>query len=644
MTFFKKLFGFGKKSELPAATPPPLPESPAKHEGSPAKEGEPIKAFDKFGREILISRRDWFESVLSGQLKEEWDKPDALAALLIQAFSDGMFTEVEEAAKHLVVIDPNRSRGATLLGILYLQTARPGEAEQVFSRCLDQYGEDGVLLTNLAKSQAALGRQEESERTLRQALELDPNQDNGLGWYEVIHRERGGPAAGIEALKWISTVPGSWRAQLWLARAALESQNLDAALELYHTSLRAAGTPVPTDLLMQMSGDLGKMGHLPEILTLTGPHFDVETHGLTVGNNLIKAHIDTGQLDAARSLIRKLEACQRPDWRETLSFWEEELLKAKLQTQTPVSADKLQMTMLNLTGPLWLIADHATAEFIPPRASGAPHIVFLGSSFEAVNTSSEIKAQPTDGPGRMSRALPLFLNETVYLHSDARTTTLIPWVTNGDGGFGVFGKAPDLAEMAQQSRQTVAGAQGIGPADFLVATHLVIRGENWTLKLALVRTIDGKTLVSHSYDLAEGDFRRIADQVTRDLLTALADEADVQKRTPPAETCLQSSELDHYLFRLEQTLAVRCSTLVDSHQFLSNPAEILEGMLHLSLRNPQHLPSRILLWRVLDGLKSSEPELVRSMAAKVKELQAEHSLSPEIQISINEAFSSIFAS
>jgi hypothetical protein len=196
--------------------------------------------------------------------------------------------------------------------------------------------------------------------------------------------------------------------------------------------------------------------------------------------------------------------------------------------------------------------------------------------------------------------------------------------------------------MAQQARQLAAGGEGAHPPDFLVGTHLVTRGENWKLQLALVRTIDGKTLASHSYDFAEADFRRIADRVTTDLLAALAKDAEVESRTPPAGTQVQDSELDHYLFRLEQTLAVRCGNMDETQPgFLSNPAEILDGMIHLCLQNPGHLPSRILLWRVLDGLKTDEPELVKSMATKVKELQIEHPLAPEFHVLLDQELNTI---
>ncbi len=639
MSFFKKLFGSGKKSEPSSSPTPALPPSPAKPAVS---EGEPIKAYDKFGREISIARHDWITDILPREINRHWNDPDELAGLLIQSFNDGFFAEVEDAVKHLHSIDTNPSRGATLLGIVYLHTDRPAETARVLSDYLNKYGDDGVVLTNLAKAQAAMGRNEEMERTLWRALEQDPNLDNGLAWYEVIQREKGGPSAGVEALKRIAAIPGSWRARLWLARSALEARDLDAALELYRACLRIVERPIPTDLLVQMSGDLGKNGHLPDILELVGPHFDVETHGILVGNNLIKASIDTGHLDNAHNILRQLEACQRPDWRENLGYWENELLKAKLETKDAFPKDEINMTMLTLCGPLWCIPDHDTSHIASERVPDAPHIVFLGSSYETASMPTARTLQPADGPGRMSRALPLFLNEIVYLRSDARTTTLVPWITNGGGGFGLFGKAPNLGEIAHQVRQLTKSDQESRPADFLVSTHLITLGENWKLQLSIVRTIDGNKLVSYSYDFAEGDFHRIAVRVIEDLLTTLTSEAGIVSCSPPPESQIQVSELDHYLFRLEQTLAVRCSMMSGATSgLLSNPAEILDGIIYLCLQNPHHLPSRILLWRVLDGLKMNEPALVKSMATKVKDLQIDHPLATDFQQSLNAEFNTI---
>ena len=62
------------------------------------------------------------------------------------------------------------------------------------------------------------------------------------------------------------------------------------------------------------------------------------TRDLTVGNNLIKAHLDLGRLDAARRILDALYALKRPDWRETLGFWDKELAKARLGPPLPAQS------------------------------------------------------------------------------------------------------------------------------------------------------------------------------------------------------------------------------------------------------------------------------------------------------------------
>lgn len=79
-------------------------------------------------------------------------------------------------------------------------------------------------------------------------------------------------------------------------------------MSLYEESLVAAPTPAPSDLLTQISGDLGNAGHLPELLDLVLPRYDVDRHGVLIGNNLIKAMVDLGQIDPARKLLHQLYA------------------------------------------------------------------------------------------------------------------------------------------------------------------------------------------------------------------------------------------------------------------------------------------------------------------------------------------------
>src|SRR3981081_64522 len=91
----------------------------------------------------------------------------------------------------------------------------------------------------------------------------------------------------------------------WRGRAAVDENDVAAALDLYRQAL-ARVNPAPADLLTQVSGDLGNRGRLAEIIELCAPRFDVQLHGLTVGNNLIKAYVDLGEAGKARAIVEQL--------------------------------------------------------------------------------------------------------------------------------------------------------------------------------------------------------------------------------------------------------------------------------------------------------------------------------------------------
>jgi tetratricopeptide (TPR) repeat protein len=609
MNFFKKLIGRITDAAPGASAPSP-------------NEGEPIRAYDKYGRELLIPRGEWLK-VLKDNLQQVWQKPDELAGHVIQALQDGFDAEIEDAARQLQRIDPNKERGSTLLAIVYLQTNRPAEAQALLLEHIRGHGENGVILTNLAKAQSALGEEAQALATLWHALELDPNQDNGMGWYEVIHREKCGEQGGLDALHRIASLPGSWRAQLWIARHELSQRRLDEALALYQQALDHAPRPVPGDLLMQLSGDLGNAGHLLPLLDLTAPHFDIRHHGLQVGNNLIKAAIDTGQLDRARELLDQHQALQRPDWRENLGVWEAELQKARIATADPVSREELRCAMLTIHGPLWLPDDHPIRSHFPPKSGDSPDIVLIGSTYESPHQGSEVQIGPTNNTGRYSRALPLLFAEHLHLRGPFRTTVLVPWILNGFGGFALSGKPYDDEAIVEQARQVLANSPH--PADYALYSHLVVRGENISLQLRLFRCIDGRRIAESIHPFPEAGFHKAADEVFAALAAMFEKETEIVLDS--ARPTPEGPELDHYLLRLEQALAVNCSTMEESNpEFLSNPSEILDGMLHLCLQNPQHLPSRMLLLRTLRKLRTSQPGLTTAIRPKVESLLDEFPL------------------
>jgi tetratricopeptide (TPR) repeat protein len=628
MSFLSKLFG-KKPQQPPALTPPPAYPPPP---GAPAM----MKVWDDYGRICEISREEWRTKVLPANFQRCWNKPDELAGLIHSGLNDGFIPDCLEPARQLHRIDPQPERGATFLAVTLLQLKNYEEAEKVATEALRQHGEDGTLLTNLAKAQSGKGETALSERTLWHALEVDPNLDNGLLWYQAIHHDRGGESAGTDALRRIAALPGSWRAQLWLARDALTSKRLEEALKLYQECLGRAGKPAPADLLQQISGDLGNAGHLPEILQLVAPHFDPSAHGLMVGNNLIKAHFDLGQLDAARRVLDQLYRQNRGDWKENLSYWDTEIAKARVGLHEEPK-ESLAVGMLSILGPVWLKPESPAAEMFPVKAADAPTVALIGSAAEMITNSKRTHHQMSDTPGRMSRALPLFLAEQLEFCSNARVQTLVPWLTGEAPAFVFSGVPWEDADAAAYARQTEV------KSDYVVILFLKPSSEPWSAELRLVQTIDAKCLgtVTASFPSAqpEAGVPALANQ----LIALLQEHAEVQPLAPPPQyQAPVTAWFGSYLLRLEQLLAVRCASMDDVPSgSLSGEREIVDGNLQLCLEYPQNVGIRILFVQTLLAMKRARPAVVAEYREKVARLQREKPL-PEpahsvLQRLINEA-------
>jgi tetratricopeptide (TPR) repeat protein len=326
---------FSKKKPTDASQPIAGSSGPVSSTKSdPRTDPNLIRVFDEFERELFITKEQWRKSVLPGTLKSNWNNPDQLYGIIVGSLNDGFHADIIDAAEHLYRIDSTPARGACIYGIVLMKNNRLDEAESILRSYIQQHGEEGYLLTNLAKVYSARNETQKAEETLWHGLEIDPNQENGLGWYAAIHQERSGDVAGQDALCRVAGISGSWRAQLWLARAALDAHDLAKALAYYRESLSRVKDPFPTDLLMQISGDLGKHGHLRELLELTESRFVPALHGLQVGNNLIKAHLDLGEVEPARKILDNLYALKRPDYKQKLSFWDTEIAKARIERTT----------------------------------------------------------------------------------------------------------------------------------------------------------------------------------------------------------------------------------------------------------------------------------------------------------------------
>jgi len=637
MNLFRKLFGPKNEPPKPApASPPPLPPV------DPAKDPNMIRVHDAYGRELFLTREQWRDSVLLGNIEKAWNQPDALYGMILSALNDGFRADIVKAAQHLHDIDPDPVRGTCVWGIVLNEEGRLDEAEAVFKAHVAKHGENGVVLTNLAKIYAKQGDDAKAEAVLWHALELDPNQDNGVGWYEVIHRERGGEEASRAALQRIAALPGSWRAQLWLARKALENRDLAGALDFYRESLSRID-PAPAGALMQISGDLGNAGHLVPLLEIVAPRFQATLHGLEVGNNLIKAHLDLGQLDAARAILDQLYALQRPDWKQTLAFWDTELAKARVGTSPEVKPDELKVAMLVIDGPVWLKPTSPAAELFPTKGAEAVRIAFLGGSVEVPTNSKRVEHQLSDTRGRLSRSIPLFLTEQVEFGTTARAQTLVSWITNSPGGF-VLAGAPWSDEQV-----THAARQGETKNDFAVCLHLKAGEEPWIAQARIIRTIDGACVGTAEAPLTPSQPAEGLVKLQRQVLAVLRQEADLVEQAPPSAYAVPGgNDFPYYLLRLEQLLAVRCAAMTvrqNGESFLSGEREILDGNVQQCIAHPGSVSLRVLMAQTFWTMKVARPDILPEFKEKAEMLQRDHPL-PEpaqsvVQRILNEAIEGI---
>jgi tetratricopeptide (TPR) repeat protein len=608
------------------------------HVSDPANDPNLIRVFDKYGREFFIPKEEWRTNVLPGALKSNWNNPDQLCEVIIGALNDGFITDVAAAAERLYEFDPNSSRGACVYAIVLLKNDRINDAERVLRSFLEKNGDDGSVLTNLAKVYAARGETEKQEATLWRALTVDPNQDNGLAWYEALARDRSGEEAGLDALRRISQLPGSWRAQIWLARAALKSENLPQAVSYYQASLSNAGRNVPSDLLMQMSGDLGNHGHLAKLLELTEPHYVPEQHGLQVGNNLIKAHIEAGELDAAREILDQLFSLKRPDWKETLTYWDTEIAKSRLASSKVHVSEPLSMMMLSIEGPVWLKPGSPAFKLFSSNIHDRPLITFLGSSATMATPAQEIEQQMPDAPGRLSRALPLFLAERVSFALESQVQTLIPWIAAGGGGFVLSGVAWPDSDALNYVRQF-----GTRTA-YTVVTHLDAQSDPWKVNLRLLRMSDGAGVGTLETSFARSIPGEAVVNFSHDLIELLAEQTIVKGKGISSLYELPGvAHIANYLLRLEQYLAVRCAGMDGvSHNFLHGEREIIDGNLQLCLNCPNNVATRILLAQTLLTMNKIKPDVVKEMIEKVAMLQKDKPLTEPAQSVIQEMVRAVY--
>jgi tetratricopeptide (TPR) repeat protein len=625
--FLKRLFG--RPGEPAGNDLPDAGGKPAASSSTPANDELLIHFFDEYGRQMQIEREVWRKDVLPLNLQQQWNHSDGLYGLIVQSLNDGLAADVVAAAEQLARIDAQPARGAMILGVVYIENGRLDEAQRVLEEQLARHGDDGYVLANLAKVYDQQGDAQRAEATLWHALEVDPNQEFALGWYQAICRERGGEPGALEAFRRVAARAGSWRAQLCLAHEALQRNDWAEALRQYTESLTRAGRPTPEELLMQLSGDLGKQGRLRELVTLTAPRFEAARHGLRVGNNLIKAYVELEEYQEASRIVEELFAQQRPDWKTMLAFWEGEIADRQGNYGPVEEAGPLQVALLTLAGPLWARVERAPGQLFP---KGAESVVICcqAATVQMDASRTTMERQKPDASGRFTRVAPLFLVEQIHARTDATGVMLLPWLIGN--GFMVSGTRWPDDDAASNA------LQGEPKGDFVLTMHVDPTRDPWQLEARLIRAINAECVATLQATFAAANPELGLIDFAERVLGLVTEHCGAQRWQPEfAYEPPVGESFAHYALRLDQGLAVAASQLAKSEErFLFGEREILDGVIHLCLDQISNAVVRLLMAETCRLMKQARPKIVAEYSARLLKLHNAHPLEPRIQTLVQE--------
>ena len=120
-----------------------------------------------------------------------------------------------------------------------------------------------------------------------------------------------------------------------LAGLAISERKLKDAIVLNKLCLERIGKPVPSQVLEQISTELGQAGYLKKVIEVIEPHFSLLEHGPGVAGNLIKANVDGGNIDKAKEILAQIKSSKKiPEFGQILLFWSKRIydLENKIQS------------------------------------------------------------------------------------------------------------------------------------------------------------------------------------------------------------------------------------------------------------------------------------------------------------------------
>lgn len=576
---------------------------------------ELITAYDSYGRQIKVTRSEWRDKLLQPNLEQSWKEPDKLYGLILSALDDGFVHEVIEASSQLLAIDPDQERSHVLRGIVLMESGQLDKAHEVLQAAVAKVGQTGTLLVNLAKIYAKQGDAETAEKTLWRALELDPNQDNGLLWWLSIQREQEGESGYTRALQKAGSIPHSWRPQLWLAREHLGRGDIAEAKALYEAVLRVDHHN--DDALMMMSGDLGQHGQAKLAIELIAPIFDPQHDDPRAGFNLLQAYLEIGLYDEGEALLSRLYARGLTPFKAHLDHYAAEFHKhrskesASTVTQVPEPVQfeslvfKVPVWHTSLHNPTWLFSQK------PATTARVTCVSFTKRLSQTQKLEQNAHGEREDELGRLTRAIPLYLAESIHYWTDLSSCTAIPVIKGG--GPVVFGADADDAALCDRFAADSA---------FVLTGQMDDSQKRWQIVFRLWDCAARTCLLEESIETTPEEIGAAVLVFEQRMLTELA-----ATRANPLDAFYRRPEhptMGAYLVMLGQSLTLSLAANdVIPKESIWGERNILESPLYMALQQPEAEVFKFLFISDLAKAHHYQSSCVPEFKARTLQLVAE---------------------
>jgi len=402
---------------------------------------ETITVFDSEGQPREIPRAEFMEKALPKLLEAAWNDANLLAQQIAYALGEQMHEGVSGAVERLDELDGGSERSKILLAAVKFQVGEQEVAEKALRDTLAKNGESAIAVVNLARVRAGRGDEAEAEKLLARSLELDPNLDNALGWRCQLLQQTQGDDAVLAFLKSWRETPGNWRARLWLASHLIRTGSIDDGCE--EMRLCIADSSRDPAAFLSASAELGKAGCLEELAAWVGPYYDERRHRPETGYNLMQALIQLDRKDEALAVFNRMAALNLAPLVPGLTQFAK-LLGVEAPKPPPVvpagqakpagaaqAQQQLEIRLFVIQGPVWGQGIGA-GWLLPDKAADSPIITFAGFCDETLNVSANSpRPQIDEERNRLSRSLPMYLCEAVWLRTQARSDIIVPILPGG---------------------------------------------------------------------------------------------------------------------------------------------------------------------------------------------------------------------